>query len=173
VLQHIAAGAGEPDLSVLHYHTVAGQPQPRSRVLLDEQDRGAGRVHLPDRVEDRLEDLRRQAHGRLVQQQQDRLQHQRAGEFDQPLLPAGQAARLLRPPLRDLREQLEDGVDPLRADLLVAEDVAAELDVFPHGHVAEQAVVLRHLHHPEPQDLPRRLAGQRLAMQADAAAPRP
>jgi len=155
VLEHLAAGAGQPDLPVLHHHAVAGQPQPGPRVLLDEQDRGARRVHLPHGVEYRLEDLRRQAHGRLVQQQQGGLQHQRAGELDQPLLPAGQAAGLLRAPLRDLREQLEDRVDPLRVDLLVAEDVAAELDVLPHGHVAEQAVVLRHLHHAEAQDLPR------------------
>jgi hypothetical protein len=154
VLKYLAAGSGEPDLPVLHHHAVAGQPQPGPRVLLDEQDSGAVGVHLPDRFEHRLEDLGRQAHGRLVQQQQDRLQHERASELDQPLLPAGQAARLLRAPLPDLREQFEDGGDPLRDGLLVTKDVAAELDVLPDGHVAEQAVVLRHLHDSQAQDIP-------------------
>jgi hypothetical protein len=150
---------------------VAGQPQARAGVLLDEQDRRAAGVHLPDRVEHGTQDLRRQAHRRLVEQQQPGLEHQRAGELDEPLLPARQAARLLPCPGGDLREQVEDRLDPACGQRAVGQDVAAELDVLPHRHVAEQAVVLRHLDDAPAQDLARRLAGEVLPVQGDRPEP--
>ncbi len=60
-----------------------------------------------------------------------------------------------RGPVRHLGEQLKH----LRragaaSSLLVADGVAAEVDVLRDRHVPEQAVVLGHLHHAEAQDLP-------------------
>jgi caffeoyl-CoA O-methyltransferase len=173
VLQDLAPGPGQPYPAVFHHHAVSGEPQPGPRVLLHQQDRGARRVHLPDRVEHGPQDLRRQAHRRLVEQQQPRLEHQRAGELDQPLLPARQAAGLLPGPLCDLREHLADGREPACGQRPVGQDVAAQLDVLADGHVAEQAVVLRHLDHAEPQDLARRPAGEILAVQQHRPQPRP
>jgi hypothetical protein len=152
---------------------VAGQPQAGPGVLLHEQDRGAVGVDLPDRVEHGPQHLRREPHRRLVEQQQPGLEHQRAGELDQPLLAARQAARLLPRPAGDLREQVEDRRDPPRRQRPVGQDVAAELDVLPDRHVAEQAVVLRHLDDPEAQHLARRLADEVLPVQGDRPEPRP
>ena len=143
--------------------------RPGPRILLHEQDRLAAGVHHPDRVEDRLEHLRRQAHRRLVQYHQARVEHQAAGELHQTLLPAGQAARLLPRPARDLREHLLDVGEPAGDQPPVLDDVRAELDVLPDRHLPEQAVVLRHVHQAQVQDLARALAGQRLAAERDAA----
>ena len=107
VLQHLAPGAGQPHPAALHHHAVAGKPEPGPGVLLDEQDRRARRVHLPDRVEHGPQDLRRQPHRRLIQHEQPGLEHERPGELHQPLLSAGQAACLLARPSGEVREDVE------------------------------------------------------------------
>src|SRR5215472_1230510 len=173
VLEHFLPAARQPDLAVFQHHAVGGQPQPGPRVLLHQQDRLALRVHHPDGVEHRLEHPGRQSHGRLVQDHQLRVEHETAGEFDQPLLPAGQAARLLVQPLVDLREHLlHRGKTPL-GQAALPQGVAAEADVLAHRHLTEQAVVLRYLDHAAAEDLTWRLAGQPLAVQRDLAEPRP
>src|SRR5258708_24253645 len=98
------------------------------------------------------------------------MEHQAPGELTQPLLAAGQAARLVSGPLHDLREDLLDGSEPLRDQRGALDRVAAELDVLAHGHVAEQAVILRHVHDAEIENLARALASERLAADGDAAA---
>ena len=172
MMQHLATRAGQPDPAVLQHHPVGGQPEPGPRVLLDQQDGLALLVHQPDRVEDRLQHQGRQAHGRLVQDDQARVEHQAPGELHQALLAAGQAAGLLAQPLRDLREHLQDASQPAVGQPALAQDVAAEHDVLAHRHLTEQAVVLRDQHHAHVQHLPGALPGQALTAQADLAEPR-
>jgi len=57
-------------------------------LLLDEQHRGAGRVHFADRAKHHLHHQRREAERRLVEEQQPRLRHQRTADRDHLLLPA-------------------------------------------------------------------------------------
>jgi hypothetical protein len=61
---------------------------------------------------------------------------------------------------------------PLRQQGLALDRVAAEVDVLPHRHLPEQAVVLRHVHDAEVEDLARALADERLTAERDAAAAR-
>ena len=87
--------------------------EPGARVLLDEQDRPALAVHQLDHLEDDPAGLRVEPHRRLVEHDQRRVEHQAAGELDQPLLAPGEAAGLLAARSRDDREQLLDGLQPL------------------------------------------------------------
>ena len=89
-----------------------------------------GRVHHADGVEHRAQHLGRQAHGRLVQDDQGRVEHEAPGELDQPLLAAGQAARLLRAPRRHLRGTSPGPAARRRPAAAVADRVAAELEVL-------------------------------------------
>ena len=65
-------------------------------------------------AENLLHHQRRQAEGRLVQQQQLRPQHQRARDREHLLLAAGQRARLLAQALLQAREIAEDALKILR-----------------------------------------------------------
>src|SRR5215470_13148075 len=173
VLEHLLAGAGQAHLAVFEHDAVGGQPQPGPGVLLHQQDRLALGVHHAYRVENRLEHLGCQSHRRLVQDHQLRVEHEAAGELHEPLLPAGQAARLLVKPVVDLREHLLHAGETPLGQAALAQDVAAEADVLAHRHLAKQAVVLQYLDHAGAKDLTWRLAGQPLAVQRDLAKPWP
>src|SRR6202008_181430 len=79
VLEYLTARACQPHGAVLHDDAVLAELEAGPRVLLDEQDGGAALVHLPGGTEHRLEHYGRQAHRRLVEQDQHRVEHQRAG----------------------------------------------------------------------------------------------
>ena len=73
---------------------MVGEPEGEGRVLLDEEHAHA--VPLVDRAddpEDLLHHERGEPEGRLVEKEQARPQHQRAGEREHLLLPAGERAR--------------------------------------------------------------------------------
>ena len=79
-------------------------------ILLDDEDRRALLVDRADDVEHLVDEHRRQAHRRLVHQQQLRPRHQRAADRDHLLLAARQRAGILVEPLLDAREQCEDAL---------------------------------------------------------------
>src|SRR5881628_795791 len=83
-------------------------------VLLDEQDRGALLVDLPDRAKDRGHELRREAEGRLVQQKDRRTGHERAADGEHLQLAAGQGPGLLAGALLQDREESEHFLVVLR-----------------------------------------------------------
>ena len=62
------------------------------RVLLDEQDRRALLVDFGDRREDRVDQELREAHRRLVEEQQLRARHERSAHGEHLLLAAGERA---------------------------------------------------------------------------------
>ena len=82
-----------------------GDRQRDVRVLLDDEHRDTRVVHLLDDLEAALDEHRREAHRRLVHQQQLRLRHQRAAHRDHLLLAARQRAGELGAPLVEEREQ--------------------------------------------------------------------
>ena len=77
----------------LEHVGVVGDPQRGQRVLLDQQHGDALLADLLDRLEDDVDQHRRQAHGRLVEQQQLRVAEQRARDGEHLLLAAGHRAR--------------------------------------------------------------------------------
>ena len=76
-------------------------------VLLDEHDRRALRVDLTHHFAYAFDHQRREAQGRLVEQQQLRLAHERAPDGEHLLLAARQQHGALAPALGQLREERE------------------------------------------------------------------
>ena len=102
---------------------------------------------------DLLDEDRREAQRRLVEQQQLRLGHQRAAHREHLLLAAGHRARLLRLALLQAREQLEDALEVV-ADLgVVGAGERAELEVLAHGHAREAVAALGRLRDAQLDDL--------------------
>ena len=153
-----APGAAEPHAAALHHDAVRREPSPTrtfcstSRIVLPRlvQQRH-GVEHGPQR-------LRVEAERRLVEQDQLRVEHQRAGELDLPPLAAGEVAGLVAGPLAS---RSGTAPRPLRSAApeqgTVAPDrITAEQHVLADRHLREDAVRLRHLHDPAAQDLGRR-----------------
>ena len=115
-----------------------------------------GLVDLDHDLEDLLDEDRREAHRRLVEQQQLRARHQRAADRAHLLLAARHRPGLLRPTLVQTREQLEDAVHVLLEVLPVRALERAHLEVLGHGHPREQPPPLGALGDPALDDLVRR-----------------
>ena len=96
--------------------------------------------------EDFVDDLRREAERRLVEQQNLRLGHQRAADRQHLLLTAGQRARDLPQPLAQPRKQSEHPVAAAFELRGVAQQIGAELEVFGDRHRGEDAAAFRHQH---------------------------
>src|SRR6185312_7104259 len=82
-----------------------------SHVLLDQQHRNALLARRGHDAEDLLHDQRRKALARLVEQQQLRIEQQRARDGEHLLLAAGQLPALVGLALREARKQLVDALD--------------------------------------------------------------
>src|SRR3954447_5190256 len=158
----------EHHLAGLQHVTAIRDAEREVRVLLDEQDRRALLVDLGDRLVDPLHQDRRDAHRRLVEEQQLGVGHQRAPDGEHLLLAARHRARLLLLALLETREQLEDTVHVV-VHARVAAQVGAEVEVLAHGHALEAVPSLRRLRDPEPDDVLRSRLGDLLAVEADRA----
>ena len=77
-------------------------------VLLDQQDGEATGFELADDLADALDDHRRQALGRLVEQQEVGTGAQDAADRQHLLLAARQLGALAAPPLREVGKELVD-----------------------------------------------------------------
>ena len=106
-----AAGPCIDDVAVLQHVGAMGDRQRHRGVLLDHQDGGALSVDGLDDVEHLLDQHRREAHRRLVHQQQPRPRHQRAPDREHLLLAARQRAAVLVGPLLEAREQRVDALE--------------------------------------------------------------
>src|SRR5207253_3150302 len=73
--------------------------------LLDEQDADAALADLQERLEDDVDELRREPERGLVEQQHVGPGGERARDRELLLLPAGERARLAAPALLDDREE--------------------------------------------------------------------
>src|SRR6185437_5607532 len=95
---------------------------------------------------------RRQAEGRLVEQQQLRPQHQRARDRQHLLLAARERARLLASALPESREIAVDALEILR-DLLVATGIGAEAQILLDAEADEGPAPVRHMADAEADDV--------------------
>ena len=95
------------------------------------------------RVENLVDQHRREPHRRLVEQQEPRVAHQRAAHRQHLLLPAREIAGRQRAPLLQRREQIVDALQ--RVVILRMAAVGAELEIVLHRERREHLARLRHL----------------------------
>src|SRR5262249_2834702 len=115
VLAELGGGARIDDLAVVEHIGAVGDLDGRAHVLLDQQYRDALAARRGDDAEHFLHDQRRKTLARLVEQQDLRIEQQRAGDRQHLLLAAGELAALVRLALREAREELVDARDRPRA----------------------------------------------------------
>ena len=99
----------------------------------------------------------REAERGLVEEEQARAAHQRAGDGEHLLLAARQRAAALVQALLQAREEREDALQVL-LEMGEVVDGGAHLQVLEHRHAREDAPPLRRLGDAEPRDLVRRQA---------------
>ena len=87
-----------------------GDRDQRLDILVDHQDRLAGLLQPRQALPDFLPDQRRQTFGRLVENEQPRIGHQRAADRQHLLLAAGQQIAHLVGAFREARKQLDHRV---------------------------------------------------------------
>src|SRR5271157_6566908 len=92
-------------------------------VLLDEEDRGAPRVHFLDHVEDLVDEDGGEAHRRLVHEEYPGIGHEAPRSGEHLLLAAGQSAALLGRALPEPWEESEGVLDTAVDLSLVREGV--------------------------------------------------
>src|SRR5215211_8118378 len=140
------------DLAGLQHIAPLRDAKREVRVLLHEQDRGALAIDLRDRLVDPLNEDRRDAHRRLVEQEQLGARHQCPSDGEHLLLAARHGARLLLLALLETREELEYALE-VSAYLGVAAEVGAQLEVLARGHALEAMPSLGRLRDPQPHDV--------------------
>src|SRR6267143_2191921 len=141
VIQQVAGRAGERNRTRFHDVAAAREFQREPRVLLHQQDRHALSRDLAHNVEDLRHHQGREAHRRLVQQQQFRPRHQRARNGEHLLLAAGERAGDLLAALPQARKACV-----LRLGVAAAERVGAHGKILLHRELAENAAPLGHHH---------------------------
>src|SRR5882757_5723463 len=108
VLAQVGRFAAEHDTTRLEHVRVLRVRERKHGVLLDDDDRRAGLVHLAQHAEDLARDEGREPQRRLIEEQEARLGHHRAAKCEHLLLAAGEEACLLAASIVEAREELED-----------------------------------------------------------------
>ena len=85
---------------VIHHVMPVSHSGRKPEILFDQQDREAPLLQLRDRASDLLDDHRRQALGRLVQQQQSRAGAQDTADREHLLFPARELRALAGQPFK-------------------------------------------------------------------------
>src|SRR5918997_7153347 len=113
VLAQLLGGGRDDDLPRLEDVAAGGDLEGDIGVLLDEEDRGALRVYLPNGLEDPLDEHGREAHRGLVEEKELGTAHEGAPDGEHLLLAAAHGARLLAGTLLEAGEEVEDAVHVL------------------------------------------------------------
>ena len=140
-------------------------------VLLHQEDRHALTVDVADRVEDLLDQDRRQPHARLVQQEEPGVRHERTADREHLLLAAREGAGHLTDALGEPREEGEDALE-VGGDSRVASEIGAHHQVLANREAVEDAATLGHVRHAPRDDRVRRHVEERLGLERDGAARR-
>ena len=169
--QQLGGRAGKSQRAVLQHVGAVGDLERLADVLLDEQHRQAVVAQAPDQREHLLDEDRRQAERRFVEDEQARLGHQAAADRQHLLLAAAHRAGPLALALGKAREGGEDALE-VACLALVRAGIRAELQVLAHAEVGEDAPPLGHLDEPGLDDTAGVRACQHLAAEAHFAIPR-
>ncbi len=142
------------DLALVHHHHAVGQVGDDAHVVGDQHD---GRVELVAHLAQQLEDLGLHRHvqrgGRLVGDDQRRVQRERHGDDDALLLAAGELVRVVVDPLfgfrdADLAQHLDGaGLGLLLGDLAVGADALGDLPAHGVHGVQRGGGLLEHHGH--------------------------
>jgi hypothetical protein len=148
--------------------------QRQRHVLLDQENGGAFAVQRIDDGVDLRHHARHQPFGRLVEQDDLRLEHHGARDCEHLLLAARQRAAGLISPLRQHGKESEHFVEQ-RLPLVFGDalPVEAGTQVFHHRKQAEDTAVFRHIGDAAPRELMRRQSGDGMAFEHDRAVARP
>ena len=113
-------------------------------VLVDDHRRDAVAANLADDAPDLLGDLRREALGRLVEDEEIGVGHQRAADGEHLLLAARELKAAVAEPLREARKRRQHALlRPVAPS--VRSGARGHDQVFVHGEVREDAATLGHV----------------------------
>src|SRR5512145_754235 len=127
------------DAAVLDDVVAVGDLLREAEILLDEQNGEAFLLELGDGAPDLIDDHRREALGRLVQQEQARAGAQDAADGEHLLLAAGELGALASQPLAQVGEEPEDLVHAQAA----RRNLRRQEQVLLHVEAREDAALLR------------------------------
>jgi hypothetical protein len=145
---------------------IVGDPERLLGVLLDHQDGHTTLADVEQQIEDDLEIGRRKTRGRLVEQQQLRLAHQRPAHRHHLPLAAGQLARRLIELAPEVGKQRQHVLANLFL-VLWRRGIGADIEVLIDRERREHVAALRHHGNAERHQLRRPQTGDVLACEAD------
>src|SRR6266446_9872197 len=127
IVEQLACATVQREPSHLEHQRAVRVLERAAHILLDHQDGGARVRESAQQLEHFLADLRRQADRGLVDQEDARLEQERAADLELLLLAAGERRGLAAEALADARKELEDFLDALAQQRLAGKRDAAEL----------------------------------------------
>ena len=127
---------------------------------------------MPHHPEHMFDQHGREAHRRLVEQQEFRFGHQRATEREHLLLATGQRSGRLTQPLLQAGKHVEDELLDVRPRRRTAGSDGAELKMLGDREVRKDLPAFGHVHDPAAHDLVRIELVEPLALELDRASPR-
>src|ERR1019366_957991 len=158
------------DAASVHHRDAVPDLSREIEILLHERERCVGSFELPDGSDHVLDDGRRQALARFVDEQQLPGFDDGAGHREHLLLPARQQARPVLPEALQRRKLAEDQLKTPGVDVLGSSGPPGrEEDVLAHGEVGEDPHVLGHVRDSAPRDLRRLEGADVLALEPDRA----
>ncbi|EGE57986.1 hypothetical protein RHECNPAF_3500035 [Rhizobium etli CNPAF512] len=167
--EQFLAGAAHRHLAVHHHVGAMRQPECREGILLDQEHGEAFLlIELADRLENALDDQRREAKRRFVEQQELRTRHQGAADRQHLLFAARKRAAALGVTFLETRKERKDLLDVL-GEVFEIVEAGAHLKVFQHRHAREDAASLRRLRDAQARNLVCRHLGDIAALEDDRA----
>ena len=139
----VGGGQRQPQLGVREHVRAVGERDRQRAALLDEQDRDAVLADAAERLEQRLDDGRREPERRLVEQQHVGPREQRTRDRELLLLAARERAGVALRELGDDREEAAHPVEVVGDALLAAPPGEPEAQVLLDGERAEDVAALR------------------------------
>src|ERR1700733_13107571 len=146
-----------------------GDETGESEILFADEKAEPLALHFANSLDHLLDDAGREAFGRFVEQQKRWIAHQRARNGEHLLLSAGHARASASSQLTQVRK---DGEEALwrPGGSVRARGLPADLQIFLHREIAENAAALRHMPKSAPHDLVSGALRNVLAVEDDRAA---
>ncbi len=138
------------DLAVIHHQHLVAEFARGMEILFDQKDGGAAALDLGQAFDQRHHDRRRQALGRLVDQEQLARLDDGAGDGEHLLLSAGQEACARQPETPQRREESEN---PLQPRIVKRSVARRQHQVFLHREIGKHRHALRDITDAEPGDI--------------------